>query len=989
MNGKIKKMGNAEDGYIYPITVSEAVYVNSTTKLSDYLSEINNIGQHSHSNLNTLNKISDIDGSFAYNGVLVGGSGASNSFPSNTYVIELTRWGITTGIPMKPWVDAHYIMADANIQGINNAIQWAADNGYNYIVVPKNSYAFCYPNTIVIDRSYLTLDLNGSTFKALYNSDVKSPLDTINTSEFWRLQGQCFVFSNAHHSKIINGKIFGERLDRSFLNSAEKQVEWTSGVLYRLGSSNCTVSDCEIAFFMADSVAFSSTALAEYAEFNLTLTVNDLDKTTGQPITATGNTLISQMLTIPSSGAEPAFNAFGIVGQGSTRQTWLTAKEIGVYYYKSDNSFIAYLPNQNIYAPMTIPAGATKYRFVFYNETNTTKTSSTQFAIHLKFGLSPHHNYVLRNEIYGNHRGGIQPGGNECEIAYNTIHDIGLGIQPGGVDIYGKAIFNDPTRYAINQEDFYGNAVHIHNNLIYGCYAGILCGCLTALIESNRVYNCGTYGINIYTTLMTTIKDNYLYKCGNGGIGLMDSHFSMGHVEICGNTITGMTGSWGGNQYHVNIHDNFMIDAVTASMIQNDTHSFKNNHFKWNSYYTPPTDMSYPTITIDKIDGCSFEFMSASSKLVIAINSYNVENCSFSNLDISFAGRFQTTKRENVRMTNCRLNNSVVGADTNFSTLMKKQVTIILMHSTLTDTIIRASNSNALGEHSNIKVKESDLIIKNLTYFMEPIANKPSAYSIIQMEDCNIELNNTTGFLYLIKNSYTTSPKTSEASFKRCVFNYTGGSALNLAYYSHLNSMRSFISADNTYININLPAEDVIFIGYDPSNQSKNADPTFGYFKVGKTISNINAASGGFLGRVCTVEGYASNTTWSASKVTDYGDQMYVGSRIYESTTFEGKTVKTQPTPFPTTLGGTITESGVTPWTSKSHALGDIVAPITPNGLFYECVQAGISSATEPTWNINPYSTFLDGTVRWQGFRLITWKDMGLKAVFNPYGLIQ
>src|SRR5688572_18743930 len=97
------------------------------------------------------------------------------------YLIELSRWNITQGFPGKPYTNADYVRANANIQGINNAMQFAKNSGYPGVILPKGFYAICYPRVIKM-LSNLTLDLNGSTLKVIYDSDRKSPFDTRTTS---------------------------------------------------------------------------------------------------------------------------------------------------------------------------------------------------------------------------------------------------------------------------------------------------------------------------------------------------------------------------------------------------------------------------------------------------------------------------------------------------------------------------------------------------------------------------------------------------------------------------------------------------------------------------------------------------------------------------------------------------------------------------------------------------------------------------------------
>ena len=140
------------------------------------------------------------------------------------YLIELDRWNIKQGLPVKPYTAADYVTADANIQGINNAIQYAYSNGHTSIVLPRGQYALCYPREIKM-VSNMTFDLNGSTLKVIYDSDRKSPFDTRTTTDYYNFKGNSIVFENVTNAHLIGGTIIGCRDDRSFSNVTAEE-EW-------------------------------------------------------------------------------------------------------------------------------------------------------------------------------------------------------------------------------------------------------------------------------------------------------------------------------------------------------------------------------------------------------------------------------------------------------------------------------------------------------------------------------------------------------------------------------------------------------------------------------------------------------------------------------------------------------------------------------------------------------------------------------------------
>lgn len=160
-----------------------------------------------------------------------GPAGSSNGGTSGSdYFIELSKWGITQGSMGKPpYTTGQWTIAYNNLLGFNNALKYAKDNGRGKIVVPTGIYSFCYTNlnggaeiyqmqnTPIKLFDYQTLDLNGSQFEVMFDSINKNPYDkSPATTPAWKLSGTLIELINCIHSHVINGKIIGEILNRSF-----------------------------------------------------------------------------------------------------------------------------------------------------------------------------------------------------------------------------------------------------------------------------------------------------------------------------------------------------------------------------------------------------------------------------------------------------------------------------------------------------------------------------------------------------------------------------------------------------------------------------------------------------------------------------------------------------------------------------------------------------------------------------------------------------
>ncbi|WP_257535688.1 right-handed parallel beta-helix repeat-containing protein [Mesobacillus foraminis] len=710
------------------------------------------------------------------------------------YLIELDRWNIKQGLPSKPYINADYIRADANIQGINNAIHHASANGFTKIVLPRGQYAICYPREIKM-VSGITFDLNGSTLKVIYDSDRKSPFDTRTTTDYYNFKGNSFLFENVTNAHLSGGTIIGCRDDRSFKNPAEVAMEHTYGVVFSKGTNYSSIKNSTIRDYMGDNITFNSDSIGGLVEFNQGLTLNRLDYTTGQPTSST-NTVITRYIDLPQN---LIYSTFIITGAGYTRLTNLNSKDFDVFFYDQNNNFLGVLKRKKIYTDISIPVAAKKFRLLFYNETNPSK----YMQITIRWGRIPHHNVIEHSEIFNGHRGGITLGGSYNVIQHNVIRDNGKGSNSF---LDRKPIFNDPTRYSINQEDSYGDNLVIRNNLIYGSNHGILAGCYSIQIENNHIYNMESTGINLYSLMYANVKGNVIYNC-SAPLGLMNSNFVNAYVNFSGNFIQG--GSMYvnlNNAYTLNISNNYFVDVLYINMGSNsEKNLFNNNHVIFQNL------SGTPIITVNKIENCYFASTILRS---VTFRVYKQTKCTFSNININMQTLNGVNMNEKVTIENCEYNKSML---TNHI-FMTKGRELKVTNSKFIDTVVKVGNINTAGSTAITILKDCDLVANTIKNLFATDFNQPSG--MIKLDQSNIEISNPT-FSVLIDHDKITK-STFTLFLKECNFTYTGTSQLNLAYYDSTIPMIKFISANNTFNNITLPTEDPnIFIGYDPNNTYK------------------------------------------------------------------------------------------------------------------------------------------------------------------------
>ncbi|CAM4114316.1 right-handed parallel beta-helix repeat-containing protein [Paenibacillus alkaliterrae] len=816
---------------------------------------------------------------------------AGPAVPGITYMIEIERWGITAGLPAKPYANEDYIRADANVQGFNAAIQWAAENGYSTIILPKGSYPICYPRTIMITESNITVDFNDSTLKVIYDSERKSPFDTrTGVSDFYNFPGK---FSNgqdgvsiklqgATNTHIKNLVLVGCKDDRSFKTAAEASIEWTYGIQVIRGSSFSSVRNCKVSSYMGDGISFDSTSFYEYGEFGMGLTVNDIDRKTGAIIPAAGKTVVSQMLNL----ATTEYDSFLIGGAGYTRQTNINTKEVAVFYYTADNTFLGRYENKKIYTPISIPPGAKKFRLLFNNETITTKN----MQITLKFGLTPHHNTVEYCEIYNIHRGGVTLGGN-----YNVVNNCILHDGTGMMD--RKPLFTDPTRYGINQEDSYGDNCIIKNNLFYNLHHGILAGCYTLEIHNNHFYNLSGIGINLYSLHAANVKENYLYRCQTG-IGLMTAHLQNAHVNIENNTIafTNNTGSMG-EGYDVYFHRNTIVDAGVFSMPNDDKFICRNNHFRWTDTYA-----GIPAITVNRVEDCTFEGQSQPRDIYFRV--YEIKNTIMINMNLRIETRNQNSNAEEANFIDCRFRKCVL----NNHIFSQKQRTATFKQCKFSDSVVKIGNINTPGESPITKIEDSDFHVTTNTYLFQTEFN--TGYGWIEVDHSRIEISNSS-FLYLLTNVFNVAG-TNSLFLKDAEIVYTGAGRLALAYYNNTNkrAVKTFASVRNLFTNIDMPAAEAgVYIDYDTSVEGLTP-PSSGRWFRNQIYGNAFPAAGGYAGWICITSGIANTFAWTASTAKVKGDQINAAGRVYQ--VMVAGTTGTVAPAWPTTSRATVTDGTVT-----------------------------------------------------------------------------
>ena len=524
------------------------------------------------------------------------------------YLIELERWGIIPGIPNKPYKLEDYITANNNILGINNALIWAQENNYNHVTFPRNDYSICYPNPIITQENTI-VDFNFSTLKVIYDSDIRSPLDSSGNT-IYEFKGDS-ILCKSKNTHMINLNLIGDRIDRSWKSHEERSIEHTNGIKLGVGADNCSIKGCNISYYMADAIALYYSPYehfpVENTEFG-TINYNNGQLTNSDKIVRTINF-------IPISSD---VKKFSMIGLGYNPTTTIPKQKYDVFFYKADNTFISSKKNIRTRDAVQIPKNAVKLKLAWegngtVDDNCVVNGNPPYWAILVKNGIAD--NIIIENnEIHRNHRGGIFLGTNNVTIRNNYFHDTGY---QGDYDLDGLPTFTDFTRYAINTEDNVGQNCKIVNNVFENTRMAIALRGDYNEISGNEFRNC-EYGVILYYLKHCLVEKNFFY---HSNLGCYEYENFNRDWRIDNNIFDGGNIILSGSGAISSISNNSFYNSSCSSYIH--LLNFKNNIFNNSIYIIEESD------TI--IDGCSF----VNQSIIKAINKpypiNNIIRCKFIN----------------------------------------------------------------------------------------------------------------------------------------------------------------------------------------------------------------------------------------------------------------------------------------------------------------------------------------------------------------------
>lgn len=498
---------------------------------------------------------------------------------SNAYFIDLEEWGIHNGFLdereyvlgddgnyLPKYTDEEYEIAHNNKEGLNAALQYAVDNGYNTAVLPNGSEIFIcweepnervtaywgYTREHIIMPSNLDFDMNNSTIKVIFDSKNINPYDKSKhdfNNPIYKLNGHLITMNACYNSSIRNGTLLGTLYERAYIvdsineSGSERNFDFGVGINIGQGSSFIKIDNMTIKGFMADGIASMTDHDPAKGKvlYNPPFNHNGYIKNTGELVEQAG-CFTTDLLDISDWNTKEAIMRTNI---GYTRVPNIFNESFFVSFFDKDKNFIL-VSKERYLQNFLVPIHAKYMRVSIVREPETTQVGVTKdFQITPKAGEFCHINFC---DISENHRGGIANMVNNTIVERCKIYNNGMGAYEN------VGVFGDTTRYGINCEDCLPLNLIIRDCYFYNMFHGILFAGGTIHCQNNIFNKIGGCPLNIYNCENAFFSENTIIASGNlGSTGssvydrtfmiknnkFIDSSFSLGTANNLNSQVSG------------------------------------------------------------------------------------------------------------------------------------------------------------------------------------------------------------------------------------------------------------------------------------------------------------------------------------------------------------------------------------------------------------------------------------------------------------------
>lgn len=481
--------------------------------------------------------------------------------------MNMITWdAIPDAVPAGGWTDAVYLAVFQNNLNFAKALRDAAATGACHIIIERANYPMTYkhtgtreaPNYVDIAHAIIdvptpmSVDMNGSVFFTLFDSDRRSPLHLAEGIPPCYMAGCLFGFDNTTYFSMFNGEVRGDmyfRRKNGKVGAAadyygtgqilrggvlttvyERDTEQTYGFMY--GDNNVGLDLSRIRFhgFRGDGMSggtrisyFTQTGDMKYwnkGSVNRTTGAIDyIDSTTGLPTTAGApNAVVVQLEGAYHSqlfnftGKVFKRNAIQMVTNGILKAIQFRSDTLEVFFYDATGAFLMYevfRQTDNIYMPRT----ATQVRIVAYGDERTADRVEYGDYIYLTTGISQDIKFS-KCEFFNNHRGGVSNIMRIVSFDDCDFHDL------GGSTKYGNPRYYSTTLYGINVEDLYGGSVIVTNCRFRNVPNPVQTNVRNLTWSGGLVQDCTFTGAFLSSTVRATIDDVHFDNLGASVIAI-------------------------------------------------------------------------------------------------------------------------------------------------------------------------------------------------------------------------------------------------------------------------------------------------------------------------------------------------------------------------------------------------------------------------------------------------------------------------------------
>ena len=361
----------------------------------------------------------------------------SSNNNSTSYLLELDRWNVNND----------GTNAENTTTGINEALIWASEQDYKEVVLPTGTYLID-ENDSIRPRSFMTLNLNGSTLKVRDNGLIKYAI--IKFEE------------NQQYSRVTNGKVEGDK-DNHDYTTIPSTHEFGYGISVGydtpLEGSNVrfiTLDNLEVFNCTGDAITIASVngtfKTIKGDDFELGgINVND------GTLTNQTNRIRYKLNISMQESAIKKYGYFGLYGGSYGGLGYGIITDIyDVVFYKNNGSFLSSKSDINFFDEVEVPSGADYAKVVLHQEQVPSTDGST---ISIRVPQFPINVSIEKCNLHHCRRLGVSlTGGKHIIIKECNIHHI-KGTNPqSGIDIEDA---RDLNQYIyIDRNNFYDNYHH-------------------------------------------------------------------------------------------------------------------------------------------------------------------------------------------------------------------------------------------------------------------------------------------------------------------------------------------------------------------------------------------------------------------------------------------------------------------------------------------------------------------------------------------------